>query len=93
MKKQFYEIQKPAKSLITQQNMVITFIFICSLIAAFFLVSEFSRPLRKLTSCVKDISRTDFVDVNEDELAAEHRGLETGQHIRLTFTFSSLSHT
>ena len=32
------EIQKPAKSLITRQSMVITFIFFCSLIAAFFLV-------------------------------------------------------
>ena len=83
-----YEIQKPAKSLITRQSMVITFIFFCSLIAAFFLVSEISRPLRKLTSCVKDISRTDFVDVNEDEFSNNDIPIKSKDEIgRLAETF------
>ena len=83
-----YEIQKPAKSLITRQSMVITFIFFCSLIAAFFLVSEISRPLRKLTSCVKDISRTDFVDVNEDEFSTNEIPIKSKDEIgRLAETF------
>ena len=83
-----YEIQKPAKSLITHQSMVITFIFLCSLIAAFFLVSEISRPLRTLTSCVKDISRTDFVDVNEDEFPASVIPIKSKDEVgRLAETF------
>ena len=82
------EIQKPAKSLITHQSMVITFIFFCSLIAAFFLVSEISRPLRKLTSCVKDISRTDFVDVNEDDFSTNEIPIKSKDEIgRLAETF------
>ena len=56
------EIQKPAKSLITNQSMFIALIFLISLITAFFLVSEISRPLNKLTSIVENISLTDFVD-------------------------------
>ena len=83
-----YEIQKPAKSLITHQSMVITFIFFCSLIAAFFLVSEISRPLRKLTSCVRDISRTDFVDMNEDEFSTNEIPIKSKDEIgRLAETF------
>jgi signal transduction histidine kinase/DNA-binding response OmpR family regulator len=83
-----YEIQKPAKSLITHQSMVITFIFFCSLVAAFFLVSEISRPLRKLTSCVKDISRTDFVDVNGDDFSTNEIPIKSKDEIgRLAETF------
>jgi signal transduction histidine kinase len=82
------EIQKPAKSLITRQSMVITLIFLCSLIAAFFLVSEISRPLRKLTSCVKDISRTDFVDMHEDEFSKNEIPIKSRDEIgRLAETF------
>ena len=68
--------------------MVITFIFFCSLIAAFFLVSEISRPLRKLTSCVKDISRTDFVDVHEEEFSTNEIPIKSKDEVgRLAETF------
>ena len=54
------EIQKPAKDLVTRQSIIITMIFIGSLIAAFFLVSKMSRPLKLLASYAKDIPSIDF---------------------------------
>ena len=82
------EIRKPAKSLITRQSMVIAFIFLFSLIAAFFLLSAISRPLRKLTSCVKDFSRTDFVGPQEDELTASEIPIKSKDEVgRLAESF------
>jgi signal transduction histidine kinase/DNA-binding response OmpR family regulator len=63
------EIQKPAKSLITHQSMVIALIFLGSLVIAFFLVAEISRPLNKLTSIVENLSLNDFVDMPEEKLS------------------------
>jgi signal transduction histidine kinase len=61
------EIQKPAKDLVARQSIIIILIFLFSLIAAYFLVSKISRPLRTLAAHAKDIAKIDFTRSTEVE--------------------------
>ena len=60
-----HEIQEPAKVLVTRQLLIITMIFLVSLIAAFFLVSRISRPLNELAQYAKDLPSQDFTAKEE----------------------------
>jgi signal transduction histidine kinase len=60
------EIQQPAKDLVTRQSIIISLIFIGSIIAAYILVSKTSRPLKLLTSYAKDIPSIDFTAEEEE---------------------------
>jgi signal transduction histidine kinase len=60
------EIQQPAKDLVTRQSIIISLIFIGSIIAAFILVSKTSYPLKLLTSYAKDIPSIDFTAEEEE---------------------------
>jgi signal transduction histidine kinase len=60
------EIQQPAKDLVTRQSIIISLIFIGSIIAAFILVSKTSHPLKLLTSYAKDIPSIDFTAEEEE---------------------------
>jgi signal transduction histidine kinase len=61
------EIQQPARDLVTRQSIIITLIFIGSLIAAFFLVSKMSNPLKLLAAYAKGLPSIDFTKDNEEE--------------------------
>jgi|GEM_PF-2976840 len=65
------EIQQPAKDLVARQSMIISLIFIGSIIAAFILVSKTSRPLKLLTSYAKDIPSIDFTAKEEESSLIE----------------------
>ena len=54
------EIHEPANALVTHQSVVILIIFLISLIAAYFLVSRISRPLKRLAAYAKEIPLQDF---------------------------------
>jgi two-component system, sensor histidine kinase len=66
------EIQKSVKSLVTQQSGIIAFIFLLSLLTAYFFVSRLSRPLKLLTSYAKDIPSIDFTSSTEMESKIKH---------------------
>lgn len=57
-----WEIQEPAKMLVTRQSYIISAIFIGSLIAAFILVTQISRPLRMLADYAEEVPNTDFTN-------------------------------
>ncbi len=63
------EIQAPAKALVTRQSVIISLIFLGSVIAAFFLVSRISRPLRILASYAKELPSHDFTQSQRGESA------------------------
>jgi sigma-B regulation protein RsbU (phosphoserine phosphatase) len=54
------EIQAPARKLITRQMMLISLIFVGSLIVSFLLVAGISRPLNLLAAYAKTIPENDF---------------------------------
>ena len=60
------EIQEPAKALVTRQSLIITVIFLGSLILAYIFVTRTSRPLKMLASYAKDLPSIDFT-AEEDE--------------------------
>jgi signal transduction histidine kinase len=66
------EIQKPVKSLVTQQSVIIGFIFLLSLLTAYFFVSRLSRPLKLLASYAKDIPSIDFTSSAKIESKIKH---------------------
>jgi signal transduction histidine kinase len=66
------EIQKSVKSLVTQQSGIIGFIFLMSLVTAYFFVSRLSRPLKLLASYAKDIPLIDFTNSIEIESKIKH---------------------
>jgi signal transduction histidine kinase len=68
----FNEIQRPVKSLVTQQSVIIGFIFLMSLLTAYFFVSRLSRPLKLLTSYAKDIPSFDFTSGTKIESKIKH---------------------
>lgn len=67
-----HEIQKPVKSLVTQQSAIIACIFFLSLLTAYFFVSRLSRPLRLLTSYAKDLPFIDFTSMATNESKIKH---------------------
>ena len=61
------EIHQPAKALVARQSYIIAAIFLGSLVAAYFLMSRVSRPLKKLAVYAKEIPLQDFTIENEDD--------------------------
>ena len=61
------EIQEPAKSLVTRQSLIISSIFLGSLLAAFFIVARISKPLNLLTEYAKKLPLLDFTKIGEVE--------------------------
>ncbi len=61
------EIQAPAKAVVTRQSIIITMIFLGSLVIAYFLVSRTSRPLNMLASYAKNLPSMDFTAVQEED--------------------------
>jgi signal transduction histidine kinase len=61
------EIRLPAKKIVTRQSIIISMIFLFSLIAAYLLVSKLSRPLKLLASHAKDVASIDFTSTKQRE--------------------------
>ena len=60
------EIQLPAARLITQQSIIIALIFLGSLMAAFFVISRISRPLKLLANHAMALPARDFTADTDD---------------------------
>lgn len=85
------EIEKSAKLLITRQIIMITLIFVVSLVVAFFLVSEISRPLRKLTLHVKNLPMIGFSDSEKEKHLADLATIKSQDEVgRLAKSFISM---
>jgi len=54
------EIQKPAKVLVARQSIIISMIFLGSLMVAYLLVRQVSRPLNMLASYARELPKSDF---------------------------------
>jgi len=72
------EIQLPAKTLVTRQSLIISLIFLGSLIVAYLLVTRISHPLNLLASYARELPMTDFTAEEEesspiDDLSAKYR--------------------
>jgi len=61
------EIRLPAKKIVTRQSIIISMIFLFSLIAAYLLVSKLSKPLKLLASHAKDVATIDFTSSQKKE--------------------------
>ena len=61
------EVQAPTNRLVHRQTVVIVLIFIGSLIAAFFVVSKISSPLKTLTLYAKKLPSQDFTNEQQAE--------------------------
>ena len=85
------EIEKSAKLLISRQIIMITLIFLGSLFVAFFLVSEISRPLRKLTLHVKNLPMIGFSDSEEEKHLCDLATIKSKDEVgRLAKSFISM---
>ncbi|MGD8370882.1 MAG: SpoIIE family protein phosphatase [Syntrophobacterales bacterium] len=60
------EIQLPAITLVTRQSLIISVIFLASLILAYFLVSRVSHPLNLLASYARELPTSDFTTEKEE---------------------------
>jgi len=60
------EIQLPAKSLVTRQIIIISLIFLGSLIVAYLLVTRISHPLNLLASYARELPTEDFTAEEEE---------------------------
>jgi signal transduction histidine kinase len=60
------EIRLPAKRIVTRQSIIISMIFLCCLISAYFLVSKLVKPLKRLASQAKDVASIDFTKTGKD---------------------------
>lgn len=72
------EIQLPAKTLVTRQSLIISLIFLGSLIVAYLLVTRISHPLNLLASYARELPTSDFTAEEEesspiDDLSAKFR--------------------
>jgi len=65
------EIRLPAKNIVTRQSIIISMIFLFSLIAAYLLVSKLSKPLKLLASHAKDVASIDFTSNEQKENSIE----------------------
>ncbi|MBF0224436.1 MAG: SpoIIE family protein phosphatase [Desulfobacterales bacterium] len=61
-----YEIQLPAKNLVTRLSLIIGLIFLVSLIIVYILVYNISKPLDILTDYVKELPLKDFTSNKEE---------------------------
>ena len=60
------EIEQPAKVLVTRQIIIISMIFLGSLLVAYLLVRRVSRPLNMLASYARELPRSDFTAEEEE---------------------------
>ncbi len=60
------EIEAPAKTLVARESLIISFIFLGSLVPAFFFVTKVSRPLNILTSYAKELPSYNFLAEDKD---------------------------
>ncbi|MGD9288671.1 MAG: cache domain-containing protein [Desulfobacterales bacterium] len=72
------EIRMPARRIVTRQSIIISMIFLCCLISAYFLVSNLVKPLKLLASQAKDVASIDFTkpekkDNSIDKLPQKHK--------------------
>ena len=65
------EIRLPAKKIVTRQSIIISMIFLFSLVAAYLLVSKLSNPLKLLASHAKDVASIDFTSTEPRENSIE----------------------
>ena len=65
------EIRLPAKKIVTRQSIIISMIFLFSLIAAYLLVSKLSNPLKLLALHAKDVASIDFTSTEPRENSIE----------------------
>jgi sigma-B regulation protein RsbU (phosphoserine phosphatase) len=72
------EIQLPAKTLVTRQSLIISLIFLGSLVVAYLLVTRIAHPLNLLASYARELPMSDFTAEEEesspiDDLSAKFR--------------------
>ncbi len=82
------EIQQPAKSLIARQVVIITLIFLLSLIISFVWASRISRPLNTLAAHAMEIPNQDFTqELPENTFLKQFPGKSRGEVDRLAHAF------
>lgn len=82
------EIQQPAKDLVKRQSIIISVIFLGSLIAAYILVSRTSHPLKLLALYAKDIPSIDFTAKKEESSPIEELPIKFNDEVgRLAQSF------
>lgn len=67
-----HEIRQPADDLVARQSVMISFVFLGSLIAAFFFMSRISRPINMLASWAKELPFQDFTSDEEKDSGIEN---------------------
>ncbi|MGD8687042.1 MAG: SpoIIE family protein phosphatase [Syntrophobacterales bacterium] len=60
------EIQAPARTLVTRQSLIISLIFLGSLMVAYLLVTRISHPLNLLASYARELPMSDFTAEEEE---------------------------
>ena len=75
------EIHEPANAIVTRQSAVIMIIFLISLIAAYFLMSRISRPLKRLAAYAKEIPLQDFTDHNVGIIAPDDLPIKSNDEV------------
>ena len=75
------EIHEPVNALVTRQTEVIVFIFLISLLAAYFLMSRISRPLKRLATYAREIPLQDFTDHNSGSVAPDDLPIRSNDEV------------
>jgi len=75
------EIHEPANALVTRQSAVILIIFLISLIAAYFLMSRISRPLKRLAAYAKEIPLQDFTSDSAGIIAPDDLPIKSDDEV------------
>lgn len=66
------EIEAPVSNIVTRQTLIISLIFVGSLIAAYLMVIKISRPLKLLAEHAKEVPKQDISTISEWESPIAH---------------------
>jgi signal transduction histidine kinase len=75
------EIEAPVSSIVTRQTLIISLIFIGSLIAAYIMVIKISRPLKLLAEHAKEVPKRDITTIAEWESPIAHLSITSKDEV------------
>jgi two-component system, sensor histidine kinase len=75
------EIETPVGKIVTRQTLIISLIFIGSLIAAYIMVIKISRPLKMLAEHAKEVPKKDITKISEWESPISHLSITSKDEV------------
>ena len=75
------EIETPVGNIVTRQTLIISLIFVGSLIAAYVMVIKISRPLKILAEHAKEMSKKDIALISEWESPISHLSITSKDEV------------